>query len=285
VLPIDPDRYEDPHYTCSVESMKEMTMLDLARIDLADLCSALEDQSYETHWYLDRGNGEILPVFEFDEADESLEQRDLVDIEPLPSHEAYEDLADFAERVADPKAHDLLTRAIEGRGAFRRFKDTLFEWPDLRQTWFEFHDARMRRRALEWLLEENVVDSQQARDALDRVVEPEGPEISGHLDAVAIAQSVAHSLEGLYGSRLRKVLLFGSWARGDAHPESDIDVLVVLDRVDSWLEESKRMDDVLWRHSLQNAIVVSAMIVSEAEFAEGGEPMLIRAAAEGIDVA
>jgi len=259
-------------------------MLDLDRIDLSELCDALEDHSPEQHWYLDRATGELLVTFDFDETDESLEERDLVGVEPLPPHEAYEDLADFAERVA-AKAHDLLARAIEGRGAFRRFKDTLFEFPELRQTWFEFHDARMRRRALEWLLEENVVDSQQARDALDRVVEPEGPEISGRFDAVAIAQSVAHSLEGLYGSRLRKVRLFGSWARGDAHPESDIDVLVVLDRVNSWLDESKRMDDVLWRHSLQNATVVSAMIVSEAEFAEGGEPMLIRAAAEGVDVA
>jgi predicted nucleotidyltransferase len=265
--------------------MKEMKMLDLARIDLADLCGALEDQSDETRWYLDRGNGEILAVFEFDDQDESLEERDLSYIEPLPSHEAYEDLADFAERVSDPKAHDLLTRAIEGRGAFRRFKDTLFEWPELRQKWFEFHDARMRRRALEWLLEAGVVDPQQARDALDRIAEPQGAEISGRLDPLAIAESVARALKDLYGDRLRGIRMFGSWARGDAHPESDIDLLIVLDRVDSWLAESKRMDEVLWHHSFANSTVVSAVIVSQVEYDEAAEPLLIRAASEGIAVA
>ncbi len=260
-------------------------MLDLDRIDLSEVCDALEDHSPEQHWYLDRATGELLVTFDFDETDESLDERDLIGIEPLPSHEAYEDLADFTQRVADPKARDLLARAIEGRGAFRRFKDTLFEWPELRQTWFEFHDARMRRRALEWLLEEGVVDPHQAEDALGQVAEPSMPRVQSPLDAIAIAQSVAHGLKQLYGGRLMEVRLFGSWARRDAHPESDIDLLVVLDRVDSWLDESKRMDDVFWRHSFDNSTVVSAVIVSQAEFDRAGEPLLIRAAAEGIALA
>ena len=35
-----------------------------------------------------------------------------------------------------------------------------------------------------------------------------------------------------FGARLREVVLFGSWARGDAHEESDVDVLVVVDDLD-----------------------------------------------------
>jgi hypothetical protein len=41
-----------------------------------------------------------------------------------------------------------------------------------------------------------------------------------------------------FGARLREVLLFGSWARGDAHEESDVDVLVVVDGLD----ESERRE-------------------------------------------
>ena len=55
---------------------------------------------------------------------------------------------------------------------------------------------------------------------------PDLPAISGAFDAEGIARAVADDLRGLYGARLRKVLLFGSWARGDAHPESDIDLLI-----------------------------------------------------------
>jgi predicted nucleotidyltransferase len=77
------------------------------------------------------------------------------------------------------------------------------------------------------------------------------------------------------------VLLFGSWARGDAHPESDIDLLVVLDRIDSVWDELRRMDDLLWRHSFGNDTVITALPVAETEAGKPGKPVLIRALAEG----
>ena len=45
------------------------------------------------------------------------------------------------------------------------------------------------------------------------------------------------ALEALYGDRLERVVLFGSRARGDAHPDSDYDVAVFLrDLTDRWRE-------------------------------------------------
>src|SRR3990170_4282942 len=134
--------------------MKEMTMLDLEKIDLGSLCEALDDHSYESSWWLDPETGEIelrSDSFVDAEEDEDPESRGLIAIEPVPSHESYRHMEDFVERVHDPRARDLLARAIAGRGAFRRFKDTLFDFPELRQAWFKFHDARMERRALDWL--------------------------------------------------------------------------------------------------------------------------------------
>jgi predicted nucleotidyltransferase len=77
------------------------------------------------------------------------------------------------------------------------------------------------------------------------------------------------------------VLLFGSWARGDAHPESDIDLLVVLDRIESVWDELRRMDDILDRHSVENETIVSALVVAEEDFAQPEVPTLIRARVEG----
>ena len=45
------------------------------------------------------------------------------------------------------------------------------------------------------------------------------------------------ALDGLYGDRLERVVLFGSRARGDAHRDSDYDVAVFLrDLTDRWRE-------------------------------------------------
>src|SRR6266516_4203797 len=112
---------------------------------------------------------------------------------------------------------------IPGRGALRRFKDTLLDFPDLREAWFRFHDARVERRAIWWLVEEGLVDRAAAERAVAERAGPELPELSGPFDPHQIAREVAGDLRRLYGDRLSSVVLFGSWARGDAHPESDID--------------------------------------------------------------
>src|SRR5947199_401104 len=79
-------------------------------------------------WWLDPRTGELEPWFELGANLDGThpEDRGLLAIEPIESSESYSDMADFAEGVSDVRARDLLLRAIAGRGAFRRFKDTLF---------------------------------------------------------------------------------------------------------------------------------------------------------------
>ena len=42
-------------------------------------------------------------------------------------------------------------------------------------------------------------------------------------------EAYAARLRPLFGERLRELRLFGSFARGDAHEDSDVDVLVLID--------------------------------------------------------
>lgn len=52
-----------------------------------------------------------------------------------------------------------------------------------------------------------------------------------------VVRRVRAELERLYGDRLQRVILYGSRARGDAHEESDYDLIAVLDDVpDHWAE-------------------------------------------------
>jgi predicted nucleotidyltransferase len=265
-----------------------MTMLDLAKLDLSDLCMALEDNSPEHSWWIDPDTGETEFWSEYTGDELGLghpDDRGLTYVEPIGSREAYGDMEDSVESVRDPQARDLLARAIEGRGAFRRFKDTLLEFPELRQAWFAFHDARMQRRALEWLASAGLVDAGEAERAIADRPDPELPETAGAFDPHAIAAAVAEELRELYGERLKQVLLFGSWARGDAHPESDIDLLVVLDRVENRWEERDRMDEIFERHSFENDTIVSEIPVSEAELNAAEIPVLMRVREEAVRIA
>ncbi|MFQ5968660.1 MAG: UPF0158 family protein, partial [Acidimicrobiia bacterium] len=149
-------------------------MLDLSSIDLEDLVLALEDHSYESSWWLDPVTGS-LEYCSVDDDPEEFESRNLVFVEPVDSSDAYQDMVDFTALVRDGRAADLLIRALQGRGAFRRFKDTLFEFPELRQEWFAFHDRRMRGRAIEWLTNQDLIPPEVADKALDDLVEEEAP--------------------------------------------------------------------------------------------------------------
>lgn len=72
------------------------------------------------------------------------------------SHEAYRDMERFIATVQDERLRDCLWRAISGRGAFRYFKDVLYDYPRERENWFEFSDARVRQRVLNWLESEGI---------------------------------------------------------------------------------------------------------------------------------
>ena len=143
-------------------------MLDVSRLDLEEIATALEDQTdYEHRWLINPQTGEIV-VWTTDggidgQMPVDLEDLDLVGIDPLPSYVWYQDMVDFAEGISDAVAGRRLARAIQGKGAFRRFRDELYEeYPDLLPAWQAFRGVRARGRAVEWLAENALVDSAAA---------------------------------------------------------------------------------------------------------------------------
>jgi hypothetical protein len=267
---------------------EELSVLDPDRVDLADLALALEDHSGEHVWFLDTVTGEVAPrfgaVLELRTEAEAAEDGRLVAVDPLPTSVGYHDIEEFVRRVRDARTREVLERAIGGQGAFRRFKDALLDYPRLRRSWFTFHDARGERRAIQWLAERWLIDPAAAEEALLLRPEPAPADLPGLLDAEAVAHRVARDLQRLYRERLREVLMIGAWARGDAHPESELKLLVVLDRIGDRWEEKARMDRIMWRHSIRNDTVVTEIPVSEEERWGAAEPLLVRALAEGVRV-
>ena len=141
----------------------------------------------------------------------------------------------------------------------------------------------MRRRAIEFLVDEGLIDEEQAGRAVAELDDP--PVGGGAVDPRRVAEAVSADLRALYGDRLVAVVLYGSRARDDAHPESDIDLAVILDDMPSPWDELRRMDDLLWRHTLESGVTVSAMPISRGDWEDTRRPMVRSAKAEGLTLA
>ena len=89
-------------------------------------------------------------------------------------------------------------------------------------------------------------------------------------------------LERIYGPRLADLLLFGSQARGDALPDSDIDVMVVFHGQVHPLKEASRISRFRGGLYLRHNVVVSCVYISADEAQAADSPLLQNIRAEGV---
>lgn len=81
-------------------------------------------------------------------------------------------------------------------------------------------------------------------------------------------------LENLYCERLEGVYLFGSYARNEATPESDVDILIVLDEVADYGQEIKHTGYLVSRLSLEHDVSISRVFVSSSAWRHRDSPFL-----------
>lgn len=97
-------------------------------------------------------------------------------------------------------------------------------------------------------------------------------------------QPLRAALEDLYGDRLVRLVLYGSQARGDAHDESDVDVIVVLGGPVQPGREIRRMSPVRTQRRLEYERALSLLPVSEADHRGRVSAWLQNAQQEGVTV-
>ena len=89
-------------------------------------------------------------------------------------------------------------------------------------------------------------------------------------------------LQKLYGSRLKDIILYGSWARGEATPESDIDLIVVLAGEVIPGREIDRIIEIISEINLKHNVLVSVYPISEEAYLNLNSPLLLNVRREGI---
>ena len=129
-------------------------------IDWESLEDAFENNAPEVHSYLHLLTGEVLRVVD-GIADPDMHARisngsTYLAIQAVSSREQYRWMERFIPMVDDAELRDDLVHAIDGKGAFRRFKDALMDVAETRQRWFAFRTERLRVFMEAWLTAQGI---------------------------------------------------------------------------------------------------------------------------------
>ncbi|UCC97181.1 MAG: hypothetical protein JSW66_15205 [Phycisphaerales bacterium] len=148
------------------------------RVKLADIIDGLESQSDESSSFLNKKTGEVVLITDEElsaaEEDEPVEdfpdwQQDQVrmareivaetgDYIELPTRfdlDEYRIMERFCLSVDDPEMCETLCGLIRGSGAFRRFKDAVYQH-GIESRWNSYRDNALKEIAIEWCRENNI---------------------------------------------------------------------------------------------------------------------------------
>lgn len=166
------DIFPEMHYYLDLETGEVLTVLDETLRELEALSEEYYDPDAPDDFDMEAALAQSgLPEWQ----QQTLREADRVElgfgsrvvaIPNIESHEAYRDMERFIATIKDARLYDQLSYAIQGRGAFGRFKDVLAEYPAERERWFAFKDNRLKERIRDWLEEygiEPILDSQNRK--------------------------------------------------------------------------------------------------------------------------
>lgn len=124
-------------------------------IDWEALEDAFENNAPEVHSYLQLATGEVIRVVD-GVADPQMHARIAADpgylrVDPVSSREQYRWMERFIPMVDNSELRGRLHQAIDGKGAFRRFKDVLMAHAEEREKWFTYRSERLKTFMDAWL--------------------------------------------------------------------------------------------------------------------------------------
>lgn len=129
------------------------------KVKLEEIIEAIEFAGMETEYYYDTKNEKILMLFDGmvdgednQELFEDIREGFVEDYIPLPGQydiNEHRIMEEFIYELPVGKNQDILERAIRERGAFRKFKDKLYDL-NLEEQWYSYKDSAYERIARQW---------------------------------------------------------------------------------------------------------------------------------------
>ncbi len=131
-------------------------------IDWDALETAVERNAPDTESFLDRETGHVVTIVTGDPEAPLLKKKvaenihEYIRVEPASSREQYRWMERFVASVSDEPLRERLIISIDGKGAFRRFKDVLLAYPAERERWFSYRAELLHWHIHNWLAEMQV---------------------------------------------------------------------------------------------------------------------------------
>lgn len=88
----------------------------------------------------------------------------------------------------------------------------------------------------------------------------------------------------MFKERLHSIILYGSYARGDALPDSDVDILVTLDSSEDLNHDWDKCIDLAADIASNTGVLISVLVCIAKDYAERQHPLLINIRREGVAV-
>src|SRR5580692_12219180 len=168
-------------------------------VNWSDLEIAFERNSPDQESFLDLENGDLLSIVEGEpdagarRARVAANPERYLRVDPASSREQYRWMERFVGSVSDPPLRERLLIAIDGKGAFRRFKDVLLAYPAERERWFTYRAELLHWHIQTWLEQHDI----QATN------EPPWGKVDAPAELPAVGRPVVHGTEAP-GEALRR---------------------------------------------------------------------------------
>ena len=101
---------------------------------------------------------------------------------------------------------------------------------------------------------------------------------------MTLLRRIKSYLHEKYGDLIKEVILYGSYARGEADEDSDVDVLVIVsDFISPW-EVRRGLSDILYDIFLEENKLISVVVLPESHFKGYNYPFILNVRREGMVV-
>lgn len=130
------------------------------KVKLEDIIEAMEFANMETEYYYDTHNEKVLMIFDgmvdgednpelFEDIKEGFVRGLYTFIRDNTMINEYRIMEEFIYELPTGKNQDVLARTLQGRGAFRRFKDKLYDL-NLEKQWYQYREEAYEKIARQW---------------------------------------------------------------------------------------------------------------------------------------